>query len=49
MLDDVERAKAMGARSAGMAANYSIELFLNRLETHYRDVIGTHANGTDGS
>jgi len=49
VLGDVERAKAMGARSAGMAANYSVELFLNRLETHYRDVIGTHANGADGS
>jgi glycosyltransferase involved in cell wall biosynthesis len=49
VLGNVERAKAMGARSAGMAANYSIELFLDRLETHYRALIGTRAKAADGS
>jgi glycosyltransferase involved in cell wall biosynthesis len=49
VLGDVERARAMGARSADMAANYSVDVFLDRLETHYRDVINSHASRDDGS
>jgi glycosyltransferase involved in cell wall biosynthesis len=43
VLGDVERTRAWGAQSARMAANYSLEMFLDRLETHYRDVIGSRA------
>jgi glycosyltransferase involved in cell wall biosynthesis len=39
LLDDPELAARMGARSAERAGEYSIALFLDRLEEHYREVI----------
>jgi glycosyltransferase involved in cell wall biosynthesis len=38
VLDDTELAARMGARSRELAENYSMDLFLERLETHYREV-----------
>jgi glycosyltransferase involved in cell wall biosynthesis len=44
VLGDVKRTKAWGAQSARMATNYSLDVFLDRLETHYRDVINSRAD-----
>jgi glycosyltransferase involved in cell wall biosynthesis len=40
ILDDPDLAVRMGEASAGRSAEYAIDLYLDRLETHYRELVG---------
>ncbi|GEL16909.1 glycosyltransferase family 4 protein [Pseudonocardia asaccharolytica] len=43
VLADPDLASGMGRRSVELARDYSTELFLDRLEAHYREVVSAHS------